>query len=70
MRLVTAEEVARVLGIKTRAVYRYGRLGYLPAVRIGTKLVRFDLDRIEQSVAEGFSATALTGRVNGGGCDA
>ena len=43
-RLLTAHEVARMLGESTHSVYRMARLGVLPHVRWGTRGVRFCAD--------------------------
>jgi DNA-binding CsgD family transcriptional regulator len=41
--LVTAEEIARLIGIAPRTVRHWGRMGKIPRVKITAKVVRFDL---------------------------
>lgn len=44
-KLLTAAELAPVLGISEAEVRRYARLGYIPVHRFG-RLMRFDLDDV------------------------
>ena len=45
MRLLTAQELAQVLGTSVRTVYRMAdELRTLPAIRVGARSLRFDLD--------------------------
>ncbi len=50
--LMTAAEVARVLGVSERTVWRYRYTGILPVVKVG-RAVRFSRDYIAKLLAEG-----------------
>jgi excisionase family DNA binding protein len=50
--LLTADDVARILGVPNSFVYALARRGELPTVRIGERYVRFRLDAIETWIAE------------------
>jgi excisionase family DNA binding protein len=41
-RLRTAEQVARLLGVRPRTVLEWARDGVVPSVRLSPKCVRFD----------------------------
>lgn len=48
-RLLKAKEVAAMLGVSTRAVQQWARDGLIPCIHLpGTKLIRFDADRVRQ----------------------
>jgi excisionase family DNA binding protein len=40
--LVTAEEAARLLGVKRQTLYLWVRQGLVPCYRIGKRLIKFD----------------------------
>jgi excisionase family DNA binding protein len=44
--LVTAEEAARMLGVKRQTVYLWVRQGLIPFFRVGKRLVKFDKDEL------------------------
>ncbi|MBX5464865.1 MAG: helix-turn-helix domain-containing protein [Clostridia bacterium] len=46
MALLTTEELARELGCSVRTVKRMMAEGRIPVVRVGRRLVRFDLERV------------------------
>jgi excisionase family DNA binding protein len=50
--LLTADDVAQILGVPNSFVYALARRGELPMVRIGERYVRFRLDAIETWIAE------------------
>jgi excisionase family DNA binding protein len=50
--LATAQDVAGYLGISPKTVYEYAQRGFLPCVRIGDRIVRFDWEDIEQFVID------------------
>ena len=54
-KLLTAEEVAEMLRIKTKTVLDWGERGYLPCITLGPgsrKLVRFREDEILKLISE------------------
>ncbi len=54
MKLMTAKELARTLGISLGTVYKMVRTGKVRAIRIGTgRSLRFDLDEVRKALAEG-----------------
>lgn len=52
MRLMTANDVAKYLGINVRTVYRKAENGLMPCYRVG-RLVRFKKEEIDMSMKEG-----------------
>lgn len=52
VQLVTAEDVAELLGVSTAAVYRWARSKTLPSIKVG-KIVRFRKDEIDRLLASG-----------------
>ena len=53
MRLLTAKEVAQIIGCSEKTIYSWAETGYaeIPAVKFGTgrkSLVRFDYDDLQQ----------------------
>ena len=50
--LLTADDVATVLGVPNSFVYALARRGELSTVRIGERYVRFRTEAIEQWIAE------------------
>lgn len=50
-RLLTAEDVAAILGVRDTFVYALARRGEIPTVRIGQRYVRFRAGAIEQWIA-------------------
>lgn len=50
--LATVDAVVERLGVSRYRVYELAREGLLPHVRIG-KSVRFDMERVEEWIAEG-----------------
>ncbi len=47
-RLLSRNEVCRIIGISPSTVKRYGRAGLLNPIKIGTKLVRYDLEDVQK----------------------
>lgn len=54
-KLMSAAEVAQVLGVKLHRVYELARIGTIPAVRLGRQ-VRFDPRAIEDWIRSGGQA--------------
>lgn len=52
VRLLTAEEVADVLGVSTERVWQLTREGKLPAVRLGGRTYRYHPARTAAAIAE------------------
>jgi excisionase family DNA binding protein len=44
--LLTAEELAEVLGVNRDTVLRLARAGTIPCIRMTARLVRFDKDKV------------------------
>jgi excisionase family DNA binding protein len=51
-RLLAAEDVAAILGVRSTFVYALARRGELPAVRIGERYVRFRSEALERWILE------------------
>lgn len=51
--LLTAEDVAPMLGVHLNRIYDMVRLGQIPYLRIGKKLLRFPEPAIRRMLAEG-----------------
>ena len=49
MKLMTADEVARYIGVDVRTVYRKAREGELPRYKLGNR-VRFKLEEIDMAM--------------------
>ncbi|MFH1764910.1 MAG: helix-turn-helix domain-containing protein [Gemmatimonadota bacterium] len=62
-RLATAEEIAAELGIARPTVYRLCRSETIPHVRIGRRIIRFDLNAVAEWLQAGGSLSA--GRESG-----
>jgi excisionase family DNA binding protein len=53
-RLLTPDEVAKVLGVSVRYVWRMGRTGRLPRIKPpGTRYVRFRQSDVEHYIESG-----------------
>jgi excisionase family DNA binding protein len=51
--LLRAGDVAKMLNVSTKAVYRWAAVGTLPAVRLSEKVLRFELEAVEAFVERG-----------------
>ena len=60
MRLLTAEEVAAILRVKTARAYELSRTRVLPTVRIGRQ-VRYDESALLEWIRAGGSARSVSG---------
>jgi excisionase family DNA binding protein len=66
--LVTAEEAARLLGVKRQTVYLWARQGLVPFYRVGKRLIKFEKDellscfKVERSVTAPSSPKIEVGR--------
>ena len=58
MRLLTAKQVAPILGVKPARVYELARARAIPAVRVGERQVRFDETALREWVARGGTVEA------------
>jgi excisionase family DNA binding protein len=54
--LVDVEAIARRLGCSTDHVYRLARVGRIPSVRVGLRLVRFDSEAVIRALAGAVQA--------------
>ena len=52
--LLTPNQVAARLAISKRTVLRLAAAGKLPFIRLGTRLIRFDPERVESWLKESF----------------
>ncbi len=50
--LLTADELAGRLHVKASTIRRWMRAGWLPAVRVSPKVVRFDLVEVDHALRE------------------
>lgn len=50
--LLTADQVAELLGVTTRYVWRLGREGELPRIELGPNSVRFDRGDIDAFIEQ------------------
>ena len=49
--LLTARDVAELLGLSTETVLRWVRSGKLPAIRLPSGAIRFDADELDEWLA-------------------
>ena len=47
MRLITAREASKALGVALPRVYELARLNLIPSIRLGPRQIRFDPDSLE-----------------------
>ncbi|HVE90919.1 MAG TPA: helix-turn-helix domain-containing protein [Actinomycetota bacterium] len=45
--LLTVDEVAQLLGVHRATIYRWAETGVLPAIKVGSALLRFDPDVLQ-----------------------
>jgi excisionase family DNA binding protein len=50
--LLTADELAGRLRVKASTIKKWTRAGWLPAVRVSPKVVRFDLVEVDRALRE------------------
>jgi excisionase family DNA binding protein len=49
--LLSAQELAKYLGIKEITIYKHVQAGLIPVIRVG-KLLRFDLEQVRKALEE------------------
>jgi excisionase family DNA binding protein len=59
--LLNAKKVAALLGIRPWTVYQLVKRGALPAIRIGTRIVRFRRESIEKWMVDREAESLATG---------
>ena len=47
-KLLTITELSDYLNIKQRTLYKYVQENYVPHIRIGRKIIRFDINKIDE----------------------
>ena len=52
-KLLTADEVAAVLNVSRKSVYKWAEAGRLPFIRLGGRVVRFDPEAVRQFIESG-----------------
>ena len=52
-KLLTADEVAAVLNVSRKSVYKWAEAGRLPFIRLGGRVVRFDPGAVRQFIESG-----------------
>jgi len=62
MKLLDAFQVAELLAVSPKHIYRLAREGLLPCVRVGRR-IRFDKEQIDRWVADGGSGYAFNGKL-------
>lgn len=50
--LITADELARHFGVTAPTVNRWVRRGLIPCVRVTRKVVRFDISKVRDALAD------------------
>lgn len=50
--LITADELARLFGVTVPTVNRWVRRGLIPCVRVTRKVVRFDISKVRDALAD------------------
>lgn len=55
-RLLTAREVAELLGVSIETTLRWVRSGKLPAIRLPSGAVRFSTDALDEWIAGGVTS--------------
>lgn len=58
MKLLTAEELAVVLGVHPNTVLTGARSGLIPSLRMGPRVLRFDVDAVLKAMAAKPAAAA------------
>lgn len=53
MKLINAKQASEILGIRLPRLYELTRLNAVPFVRIGSKQIRFDPDKLDEWVKRG-----------------
>jgi excisionase family DNA binding protein len=64
-RLLTADDVALVLGVPKSLIYALVRRGELPAIRVGERYVRFRADAISRWIENREAGGQQTAGING-----
>ena len=64
--LLNAQQVAEWLGISKRSVLRLAASGRLPAIHLGSRLIRFEAERVEQWLKNSYSRPRRRRRNPGG----
>ena len=53
MRLINAKQASEILGIRLPRLYELARLKAVPCVRLGSKQIRFDPDKLDEWAKRG-----------------
>ncbi len=53
--LITAGELAAILGVSTHTVRHWARTGRIPCLRVGQKTLRFDRDAVLAAIRDGHA---------------
>lgn len=61
--LLTPDEVAELLGVKTSTIYQWSHQDYIPHVKLG-RLLRFNMSAIEKWIEKKATSGRLTHRVD------
>ena len=64
MKLLTAKEVSLILRVPVARVYDLARLGMIPHVRLGSRQLRFDFDRLIELINDGRNREMREGRID------
>lgn len=55
--LITASELAAVLGVTTHTIRHWARMGRIPCLRVGQKTLRFDREAVLAALRDGRAPT-------------
>lgn len=50
VRLLTADELAEVIGVSVGTIAEWAKAGRIPAIRFSTRVQRFDLDEVIDAI--------------------
>ncbi len=64
MKLLTAKEVSVILRVPVARVYELARIGLIPYVRLGSRQLRFDFDRLIELINDGRNREMREGRID------
>jgi len=57
--LLTAEQLAKRLGVRPRTVNEWLRAGLIPATRLTPKVIRYDLEQVVTALEQREKATGV-----------
>lgn len=67
MKLITAKQASEILGVRLPRLYELARLKAVPFVRLGSKQIRFDPEKLDEWAKRGGTDNEVSeglGRLN------